>query len=85
MTRIQHAIVIWIATLLVLGMLPVTEAISGVDLVEWQLRVASGAPLPMAQAEIPLKGHAVETNEEVSSASSKLHFDRLKPIQAESI
>ncbi len=39
---------------------PVTEAITGVDLVEWQLRVASGAPLPIAQAEIPLKGHAVE-------------------------
>ncbi len=39
---------------------PVTEAITGVDLVEWQLRVASGAPLPMAQEEIPLRGHAVE-------------------------
>ncbi|MBT0956296.1 3-methylcrotonyl-CoA carboxylase [Alphaproteobacteria bacterium KMM 3653] len=39
---------------------PVTEAITGVDLVEWQLRVASGAPLPMAQGDIPLQGHAFE-------------------------
>ena len=39
---------------------PVTEAITGQDLVEWQLRVAQGEPLPLAQEEIPLKGHAVE-------------------------
>ena len=39
---------------------PVTEAITGIDLVEWQLRVASGAPLPMQQGDIPLKGHAFE-------------------------
>jgi 3-methylcrotonyl-CoA carboxylase alpha subunit len=39
---------------------PVTEAITGIDLVEWQLRVASGEPLPLTQDQITLSGHAVE-------------------------
>ncbi len=39
---------------------PVTEAIAGVDLVEWQLRVAAGEPIPLAQADIPMKGWAME-------------------------
>ena len=39
---------------------PVTEAITGLDLVELQLRVASGEPLPFRQDEVPLLGHAVE-------------------------
>ncbi|WP_370276628.1 acetyl/propionyl/methylcrotonyl-CoA carboxylase subunit alpha [Roseovarius indicus] len=39
---------------------PVTEAITGVDLVEWQLRVASGEGLPKAQEELTINGHAFE-------------------------
>jgi len=39
---------------------PVTEMISGQDLVEWQLRVANGEPLPCTQDQLTLKGHAFE-------------------------
>jgi 3-methylcrotonyl-CoA carboxylase alpha subunit len=39
---------------------PVTEAVTGIDLVEWQFRIASGEKLPLAQTQVPLNGHAVE-------------------------
>lgn len=39
---------------------PVTEAITGQDLVAWQLRIAQGEQLPLTQQQVPLRGHAIE-------------------------
>lgn len=39
---------------------PVTEAVTGIDLVEWQLRIASGQLIPLSQQDITIDGHAIE-------------------------
>ena len=51
---------------------PVTEAITGEDLVEWQLRVASGQPLPKQQAELKIIGHAIEAR--ICAENPENHF-----------
>ena len=54
---------------------PVTELVTGVDLVEWQFRVASGEALPLRQEEIPLRGHALECR-----ITSESPFDGFLPV-----
>ena len=60
---------------------PVTEMVTGVDLVEWQLRIAHGEPLPLRQEQLGIKGHAMEARiyaEDPSNdflpATGRLHF-----------
>ncbi|WP_394699049.1 acetyl/propionyl/methylcrotonyl-CoA carboxylase subunit alpha [uncultured Cohaesibacter sp.] len=62
---------------------PVTEAITGLDLVEWQLRVAAGEPLPLRQNAITMTGHAFEARlyaedpaHEFLPATGTLHYLR---------
>ncbi|XP_019188514.1 PREDICTED: methylcrotonoyl-CoA carboxylase subunit alpha, mitochondrial-like [Ipomoea nil] len=68
---------------------PVTEMIVGQDLVEWQVRVASGESLPLSQSQVPLSGHAFEARiyaENVSKgflpATGVLHHYRPVPVSS---
>ena len=68
---------------------PVTEAITGLDLVEWQLRVAAGEPLPLAQDELLIDGHAIEAricaenpDKQFLPATGTLHVYRKPPHSA---
>ena len=63
---------------------PVTEMITGQDLVEWQLRIAAGEPLPMSQEDLVIDGHAIEARiysenpqKNFLPATGRLH--RLRP------
>jgi 3-methylcrotonyl-CoA carboxylase alpha subunit len=70
---------------------PVTEAITGLDLVEWQLRVASGEPLPLKQDQLRIHGHAIEAricaenpDNNFLPATGHLHVYRKPPAAAPS-
>ncbi|GAA3546913.1 acetyl/propionyl/methylcrotonyl-CoA carboxylase subunit alpha [Zobellella aerophila] len=62
---------------------PVTEMITGLDLVEWQLRVADGEPLPLTQQQVRVRGHALEARiyaedpeHDFLPATGRLHYLR---------
>jgi 3-methylcrotonyl-CoA carboxylase alpha subunit len=71
---------------------PVTEAITGQDLVEWQLRVASGEPLPLRQEELAIDGWAIEArlyaedpaHEFLPSTGRLDHFQLPRGVRADS-
>ncbi len=56
---------------------PVTEMRTGLDLVEWQIRIARGEPLPLQQAQVPLQGHAIEVRLCAEDAAFVPHTGRV--------
>ena len=65
---------------------PVTEMVTGLDLVEWQIRIARGEPIPLAQSEISSRGHAIEVRicaedaaRDFLPATGKINYLRLPP------
>jgi geranyl-CoA carboxylase alpha subunit len=63
---------------------PVTEALTSLDLVEWQIRVARGEPLPLTQEQVTLKGHAIEVRLCAEDEHFTPHADRIQRFIAPS-
>jgi len=63
---------------------PVTEALTGFDLVEWQIRVARGEPLPVTQQQVALQGHAIEVRLCAEDAHFRPHTGRVLHFSAPS-
>ncbi len=61
---------------------PVTEALTGLDLVEWQIRVARGEPLPLIQDQVHLQGHAIEVRLCAEDAHLRPHTGRVLQFSA---
>jgi len=61
---------------------PVTEALTGLDLVEWQIRVARGEPLPITQDQVHLQGHAIEVRLCAEDAYFRPHTGRVLQFSA---
>ena len=61
---------------------PVTEALTGLDLVEWQIRVARGEPLPLTQDQAHLQGHAIEVRLCAEDAHFRPHTGRVLQFSA---
>lgn len=57
---------------------PVTEALTGLDLVEWQIRVARGEPLPLTQSQVQFNGHAIEVRLSAEDEQFHPHTGRVR-------
>ena len=61
---------------------PVTEALTGLDLVEWQIRVARGEPLPLGQSELRFQGHAMEVRLCAEDEMFRPHTGQIQHLKA---